>query len=68
MAAVLLSTSQEEPMRKKQVLTSKGTPRQAGSKPPSGDLQTPTESKISGSGITQPHSAKKVALGPNTNR
>lgn len=55
-------------MRKEQSLAPKGEPRQAGSGQPAENLRTPTESRVPSSGITQPHSAKKEALGPNTNR
>ncbi|MPN38924.1 hypothetical protein SDC9_186449 [bioreactor metagenome] len=52
-------------MKKEQPL--KGEPRQAGNRP-FGNLRAPTGSKVPSSGITQPHNAKKEALGPNTNR
>ena len=53
-------------MKKEQ--SPKDEPRQAGNKQSSGILWAPTGSKAPSSGITQPHNAKKEALGPNTNR
>lgn len=55
-------------MKKEQILAPKGEPRQADSEQPFGNLRAPAGRKVPSSGITQPHSAKKESLGPNTNR
>ena len=46
----------------------KGEPHQAGKGQPHQNMQALTGSKAPSSGITQPHNAKKEALGPNTDR
>ena len=63
-AAVLLSTNQEASMRKEQESAPKDEPGRTDNQQSSAT----TASKIPSSGITQPHSAKKEALGPNTKR
>lgn len=55
-------------MKKEQVPAPKGKPRQADSEQPFGSLPAPAGIKVPGSGMTQPHNAKKESLGPNTNR
>lgn len=66
--AVLLSTNQEASMRKEQESAPKDELSQTDNQQSSGKLWAPAASKIPSSGITQPHSAKKEALGPNTKR
>lgn len=67
-AAVLLSTNQEASMRKERDSVPKDEPGRTDNQQSSGKLWAPTASKIPSSGITQPHSAKEVSLGPNTKR
>lgn len=67
-AAMLLSTNQEASMRKEQESDPKDEPGRMDNQQLSGKLWAPTASKIPSSGITQPHTTKKEALGPNTKR
>lgn len=67
-AAVLLSTNQEASMRKEQESAPKDEPGGTDNQQSSVKLRATAASKIPSSGITQPHSAKKEALGPNTKR
>ena len=55
-------------MKKEQILAQKGDPRQTDSEQLFGNPPVPAGRNIPSSGITQPHSAKKESLGPNTNR
>ena len=55
-------------MREEQEPAPKDEPGQTYNQESSGKLWAPTASKIPSSGITQPHSTKKEALGPNTKR
>lgn len=66
--AVLLSTNQEASMRKEQDSIPNDEPSRTDNQQSPGLLEAPTASKIPSSGITQPHSAKKVSFGPNTKR